>query len=368
MQKKILVVTSTGVVRGGEYVLGNYVRSSTLQDDIVLMGPSDPLVADYFRSLPIVFIPCRFLNSSSALKTGNPVKILQKLIAYLLFLLPFVKAVMMHRPSIVMGNISGDIIYSAYAKLMGKKFVLGIHEEVEAKSVLGKLLSLYDRFVDKYIAVSKCVAEQVALCTGGKSKIIVIYNGITPPINIVAKSINPSLELLFIGDLEENKNPLQALEIASCISRFREVARIRFVYKNAVGDIISKLKSHSGNKNISVEFLNSPPRVEIDSIIRESDFLIISSRKEAFPLVTLEALSLGTPIIANCVGGLPEIIRNKENGFLFSTTTIAEIVEEIGNISSEYYTRLSISGIETISRFTHSQRVEDVDHLLNIMV
>jgi glycosyltransferase involved in cell wall biosynthesis len=40
------------------------------------------------------------------------------------------------------------------------------------------------------------------------------------------------------------------------------------------------------------------------------------SRQEGFGLVFLEAMSLGKPVIAACVGGTPEIIVNGVTGFL----------------------------------------------------
>jgi L-malate glycosyltransferase len=44
--------------------------------------------------------------------------------------------------------------------------------------------------------------------------------------------------------------------------------------------------------------------------------LIMPSRSEALPIAAIEAISLNLPIIANNVGGLPEIIKHGENGLL----------------------------------------------------
>jgi glycosyltransferase involved in cell wall biosynthesis len=46
------------------------------------------------------------------------------------------------------------------------------------------------------------------------------------------------------------------------------------------------------------------------------DVFVCSSRSEAFPLATLEAMSMGVPVVATTVGGIPEQIDHLENGVL----------------------------------------------------
>jgi N-acetyl-alpha-D-glucosaminyl L-malate synthase BshA len=49
-----------------------------------------------------------------------------------------------------------------------------------------------------------------------------------------------------------------------------------------------------------------------------ADILLLPSETESFGLVALEALSCQVPVIATRVGGLPELIRDGESGYLFS--------------------------------------------------
>ncbi len=51
-------------------------------------------------------------------------------------------------------------------------------------------------------------------------------------------------------------------------------------------------------------------------ILQYSDVFLLPSETESFGLAALEALSCGVPVVATNVGGLPEVVRDGENGFL----------------------------------------------------
>jgi glycosyltransferase involved in cell wall biosynthesis len=55
-------------------------------------------------------------------------------------------------------------------------------------------------------------------------------------------------------------------------------------------------------------------RRNVKDYIRIIDVLCITSLWEAFPFLMLEAMALETPIVATCVGGIPEIIENGKTG------------------------------------------------------
>ncbi|HXH89332.1 MAG TPA: glycosyltransferase family 4 protein [Gaiellaceae bacterium] len=65
-----------------------------------------------------------------------------------------------------------------------------------------------------------------------------------------------------------------------------------------------------------VRFLGARPRAEVLELFRAADVAVLTSAWENFPHTVVEALAVGTPVLATSVGGVPEIVREGENGLL----------------------------------------------------
>lgn len=64
---------------------------------------------------------------------------------------------------------------------------------------------------------------------------------------------------------------------------------------------------------------------DMPSLYQSCDYVLIASLFENFPLAALEAMAAKTIVIATNIGGIPEIIKHKESGFLFEKGNIKEI-------------------------------------------
>ncbi|HKI85936.1 MAG TPA: N-acetyl-alpha-D-glucosaminyl L-malate synthase BshA, partial [Thermoanaerobaculia bacterium] len=70
-----------------------------------------------------------------------------------------------------------------------------------------------------------------------------------------------------------------------------------------------------------ITFLGNLPAVE--EVLVGADLFLLPSESESFGLSALEALAAKVPVIATKVGGLPEVVRDGENGLLFAVGDIA---------------------------------------------
>ena len=81
-------------------------------------------------------------------------------------------------------------------------------------------------------------------------------------------------------------------------------------------------------KNVS--FIGQIPNKEIERYYKISNILIVPSIcEEVFPLVGIEAMSAGRPVIGTRVGGIPEWLDDGKTGFLVDPGNSAQIAEKV---------------------------------------
>jgi glycosyltransferase involved in cell wall biosynthesis len=82
-----------------------------------------------------------------------------------------------------------------------------------------------------------------------------------------------------------------------------------------------------------VEFLGALRPEEVHERMADAVALIVPSEwYEGAPMVIVEALSKGTPVIASNLGGLPEMIDHQRSGLLFNAGNSASLQEAVGRL------------------------------------
>lgn len=66
---------------------------------------------------------------------------------------------------------------------------------------------------------------------------------------------------------------------------------------------------------------------EVSQVLSIADLMLLTSEKESFGLVALEAMACGVPTVATVAGGLPEVITHGETGFLAPVGGIEQMAE-----------------------------------------
>lgn len=82
-------------------------------------------------------------------------------------------------------------------------------------------------------------------------------------------------------------------------------------------------------KNLSDTVIPLGIRNDIQDIMNITDVYIQASRTEALSLSIMEAMQHSVPVIGSNVGGVPEVVHDGENGFLFPKESIIDLSDRI---------------------------------------
>jgi glycosyltransferase involved in cell wall biosynthesis len=84
-----------------------------------------------------------------------------------------------------------------------------------------------------------------------------------------------------------------------------------------------------------VSFLGAVPRERVLRLFRAADASVLPSAWENFPHTVVEALVVGCPVIATAVGGVPEVVRDGENGLLVAPGDPAALAAAIARFFAD---------------------------------
>lgn len=126
--------------------------------------------------------------------------------------------------------------------------------------------------------------------------------------------------LAFAGRLTAQKALTRALEAVAA------AAGVRLVIAGD-GPDRSPLEGRSHELGIAdrVSFIGTQPRERIVELFRAADATILSSTWENFPHTVVEALAVGTPVLAMEAGGVAEVVRDGVNGLVVASGDTAAL-------------------------------------------
>jgi glycosyltransferase involved in cell wall biosynthesis len=95
------------------------------------------------------------------------------------------------------------------------------------------------------------------------------------------------------------------------------------------------------------------PRSEVMRWLHAADAALLSSAWENFPHAAVEALAVGTPVVATAVGGVPEVIESGVNGMLAPAGDAGALAQAMRAVTTDaaLSARLRAGAAETAGRF-----------------
>ena len=157
---------------------------------------------------------------------------------------------------------------------------------------------------------------------GFKKKIIKLPN---PVVNFekTIKTAGKKNYILYFGRLSEEKGLDVLIRAYSCLDDDIDL------YLAGDGPEALKLKKLSENivKSNNIKFLGQVNSSKIKELICGAEFIALASKcYENSPYGAIEAMYLGKAVVAPKIGGIPELIKDKETGFLYNPQDEKELV------------------------------------------
>ncbi|HRY63458.1 MAG TPA: glycosyltransferase family 4 protein [Patescibacteria group bacterium] len=130
------------------------------------------------------------------------------------------------------------------------------------------------------------------------------------------------ITFLYVGQIESHKG------ILFLIKTLNELRIKNYeLWVAGAGSTLSQAKELAKN-NPRIKFLGYQPPEKIQEYFQQADYTIVPSLcYENSPTVIFESLAAGVPVIATNIGGIPELVRVGENGYLFKPSDKKELLD-----------------------------------------
>ena len=218
----------------------------------------------------------------------------------------------------------------------------------------------------KIVAISDVTACSIReLFPEHSDKVVEIYNAVD--VGKIREKADCSTEVqlkhpavLFVGRLDENKDPLRALDIFHKIAVENGLSHLYYLGK---GYLESQIRERAGafgleNRIHVLGYLENP-----FPVMKQADVCCMTSKSEGFPLSLLESVSLGVPFVSTEVGGARVLSNGGRCGQVYVTDEEgAEAISGILKLPEEVRER---ECRESISRFTLEAYISKIESLLD---
>ena len=241
------------------------------------------------------------------------------------------------------------------AKKIGAKFIYTCHNgmwctndvNLYEKAIVRKLESKIMSEADISIAVSENLRRNI-IQKGRvpEEKIVTIYNGVDTSFfnpNVNCKDIVERYDLegyftvVFVGRIAPAKGIEYLIKALKELEDYRVkailVGPFKYMFQEGKGKskyaeyLFSLVEKY--NLQDRVIFTDAVPRKDLPKYYAVGDVFVLPSIYEAMPMVLVEAMACGKPLIGSKVGGIPEVIEEGVNGFLFEPKNYKDLAEKI---------------------------------------
>jgi glycosyltransferase involved in cell wall biosynthesis len=221
------------------------------------------------------------------------------------------------RPHVVHANTLLALPEAAVARAQGLPVVLQVHELPDSGAKRTIAIRAAAGVANVLVGVSDA-ASNMLRPLAGHTPVLTVRNGVRAATRARGERGDGSFTVGTIGTVSRVKGTdlflraaIRVLEARPDV-RFEHVGAPHLHTDEGLAAEISSLLSAGGGRHAVAMLGERPPEERLSGW----DVFVLTSRSEAFPLATLEAMAAGVPVVATAVGGVTEQIEHLRSGVL----------------------------------------------------
>jgi len=272
------------------------------------------------------------------------------------------------RPDVVHCHNPAPTLQAALpARLAGAKCVLATRHSLVAPPYDRNAeikFNLIARFCNWVVGICDVTCENLrGTPLAQRSKITRVYNGTSPiePIPPESQSAaDPStthFTLLFVGRLATIKELATLLRATALAAQTLPNLRVWLV---GDGPARASLEALATELNLIARVRFFGQRLDTAAFFSAADCFVMSSVSEGLPMSLLQAMSIGLPAITTDVGGMAEVLRLSQSGFLVPVGDAPAYAQAILKLATDPALRQQLS-INALTAYHHHFTLEPMD-------
>jgi len=195
--------------------------------------------------------------------------------------------------------------------------------------------------------ISRFTRSQAAIFASPATmeRIHLVHCGVEPERLPTVTHRGPGSRLIFVGRVVEQKGLVDLFEaMTGLIPEHPDLAL------TVVGDGPDRRALERRAQDIGlgsrVDFLGSKSQAEVAELLAGADVFVLPSYAEGVPVVAMEALGCGIPVVASFVGGMAELVEDGVTGFLVAPGDAEQLADRIDRLVAdpELRNRLGAAG------------------------
>jgi len=227
--------------------------------------------------------------------------------------------------------------------------------------------------IDCIVAISESIRLQLEVSGIPSSKIRTIYEGMDlslypqKPDREESHSVRPTV-VGTVSHLSPEKGIHYLIEAASLIPDVHR--RLRFVVVGE-GNCLPEAKALTRKKGLGNVFHFAGFHSNTSRFMKTFDIFALPSLSEGLSSAILEAMATSLPIVATKVGGIPELVKNEDNGLLVAPADPESLSLAIQRLADnpEESRRMGLRGRKRMEeQFTLERKIAETEQLCRILL